>query len=357
LTSNGRRLVHDAEGLNTAVWPIRADCLVTPTDEFFTRSHASVPQIDPAGWRLEVDGLVDRPRSFTLEELARFSRRSVAATLVCAGLRRDELLSLGPLPSELPWGPEAASTGQWAGIALRDLLDAVGLEGGARYVEFVGLDRVERHGRRFGFGASIDLAKALSPEVLLADVLNGAPLPAVHGFPVRAVVPGWIGARSVKWLGRITLTAEPSQNYFQSKAYRVQREPTPGDPRDVSAGVAMSGVPLNTVIVDPAPGRVVPAGRVLVRGWAMGSEGRRPAAVELSPNAGEDWIPARIAVPGAEWTWALWEAAVELSPGHHVLAARATDASGAVQPRTLGETWNVKGYGNNAWHRVPIRVE
>jgi hypothetical protein len=111
------------------------------------------------------------------------------------------------------------------------------------------------------------------------------------------------------------------------------------------------------VIVDPAPGRVVPAGRVLVRGWAMGSEGRRPAAVELSPNAGEDWIPARIAVPGAEWTWALWEAAVELSPGHHGLAARATDASGAVQPRTLGETWNVKGYGNNAWHRVPIRVE
>jgi sulfite oxidase len=358
MTTDGRKLVHDAEGLNTAVWPVRADRVVTPVDQFFTRSHAPVPRIDPTDWRLEVDGLVDRPRSFSLEELrGTFPRRSVTATLVCAGLRRDEFLSLGPLPGELPWGPEAVSTGEWTGVALCDLLRAVGVGERARHVQFIGLDEVERHGHRFGFGGSIDLAKALSAEVLLASELNGAPLPAVHGFPIRVVVPGWIGARSVKWLGRITLAEEPSMNYFQSKAYRVQRELNPRDPRDVSAGVAMSVVPLNAVILDPTPDGVVPAGRVRVRGWAMGSEGRPPTAVEVSPNDGEDWVAARVAVEGAAWTWSLWEATLELARGRHTLAARATDGTGATQPRTLGETWNVKGYGNNAWHRVAIRAE
>jgi sulfite oxidase len=352
----GRRLVHDA--LNTAVWPVRADCLVTPVDRFFTRSHAPIPRIDPTDWRLEVNGLVDHPRSFSLEDLrGAFPRRSVTATLVCAGLRRDEFLTLGPLPSELPWGPEPVSTGEWTGIALSDLLHAVGVAEPARHVQFTGLDEVERYGHRFGFGGSIDLAKALSGEVLLASELNGAPLPAVHGFPVRVVVPGWIGARSVKWLGRITLAEEPSSNYFQTRAYRVQRELNPQDPRDISAGIAMSGVPLNAVILEPTQDRVVPAGRVRIRGWAMGSEGRPPTAVEVSSNDGEDWVPARIALEGAAWTWSLWEATVNLAPGPHALIARATDATGVTQPRTLAETWNVKGYGNNAWHRVAVRAE
>jgi sulfite oxidase len=359
MTSTNSRLVHDDEGLNTGSWPVRADRFVTPVDLFFTRSHAPVPRIDPETWRLEVDGLVDRPGSFSLEHLSRaFPRREVTATLVCAGLRRDEFLSLGPLlPGELPWGPEPVSTGQWTGIALRDLLQAVGVSERARHVELIGLDRVERHGQRFGFGGSIDLAKALSAEVLLATELNGAPLPPPHGFPIRAVVPGWIGARSVKWLGRITLREEPSPNYFQSRSYRLQREINPQDPRDISAGVALTGVPLNAVILDPTQAQIVPAGQVRVRGWAMGSEGRPVTAVELSPNDGRDWIPARIGVEGAAWTWTLWEVALELAQGPHTLVVRAADSGGVTQPATLRETWNVKGYSNNAWHRVTIRAE
>jgi sulfite oxidase len=325
-------------------------------ERFFTRSHAPAPTIDEGSWRLEVDGLVDRPGRFSLEELRRtFPRREVTATLVCAGLRRDEFLSLGPLPSELPWGPEPVGTGRWAGVALCDVLQAVGVSGRAAHCEFVGLDRVERQGRRFGFGGSIDLHKALGPEVLLATELNGAPLPAVHGFPVRVIVPGWIGARSVKWLGRITLQEHPSDNYFQSRAYRVQQEMNPHDPRDVSRGIAMSAVPLNAVILEPTRNQVVPTGRLVLRGWAMGGEGKPVSLVEVSPNDGADWIPARIAVAAAPWTWAFWEAVVELPPGAHLLAVRATDCAGMTQPATVRETWNVKGYGNNAWHRVPIR--
>lgn len=348
-----RRLVHDSDGLNTGFWPIPAEYFVTPSGLFFTRSHAPTPQIDPATWRLEVCGLVERPWSFSFDELLDFPERQEVATLVCAGLRRDELLSAGPLPGELPWGPEAASTGLWTGISLADLLGTVGVSHQARYVEFVGLDQVERQGQRFGFGGSIDLGKALSPEVLLATRLNGAPLAPEHGFPLRVVVPGWIGARSVKWLGRIRLSEEPSANYFQSRAYRFQREINPQDRRDVTGGVALTAVPLNAVILEPTADQKVRAGPVAVRGWAMGSAGRPLTSIELSVNEGRDWVAAGIAVAGRRWTWTFWETTVELPPGSHTLIARASDSTG-VQPANASETWNVKGYSNNAWHRVTV---
>jgi sulfite oxidase len=353
-----KRLILDREGLNTAVWPIPPQDFLTPVDRFFTRSHAPVPAIDAASWRLRVDGLVHQTRSIALEELASaLPQRSVTATLVCAGLRRQEFLDLGPLPGELPWGPEPVSTGVWTGVGLRELLLAVGMAEDARYVEFTGLDQVERQGQRFGFGGSIDLAKAMEDGVLLATHLHGAPLLPAHGFPLRAVVPGWIGARSVKWLGRITLRPDPSPNYFQSNAYRVQRQINPADPRDVSSGAALSEVPLNAVILDPTPDQVLKAGRVSVRGWAMGSAGRPITEVELSANNGADWVPTRIAVTGRPGIWSFWAAALELRPGAHTLVVRATDTSGARQPAALESTWNVKGYSNNAWHRVAVRVE
>jgi sulfite oxidase len=335
-----------------------ADRLITPVDAFFTRSHAPTPTIDPADWRLEIDGLVDRPATYDLAQLSgAFARREVAATLMCAGLRRDEFLSIGPLPGELPWGPEPVSTGRWAGYPLADVLRAVGVSPAARYVEFIGADQVERLGQRFGFGGSIELEKALDGDVLLATELNGDALPPAHGFPVRALVPGWIGARSVKWLGRIRLAAEPSQNYFQARAYRMLQDSNPREPRDITAGVALTEVPLNAVILEPVAGEVVTAGAVRVRGWAMGPAMRRVAAVDLSITGGRRWIRARITAESTGWTWSLWEAVVELAPGDQVLMARATDEEGNTQPPVVGDTWNVKGYNNNAWHRVAVRAE
>jgi sulfite oxidase len=353
-----QRMIRDAEGLNTACWPIPAEDFVTPTERFFTRSHAASPRLDAAAWRLEVGGMVDRPRQFTLDELFdSFPRREVAATLVCAGLRRDEFLAFGPLPGELPWGPEPVSTGRWRGIALAELLRAVGASSEACHVQMVGLDEVERHGHRFGFGGSIDLAKAMSGEVLLATELNGVPLPEPHGFPLRAVVPGWIGARSVKWLGRIEVTTEPSPNYFQTRAYRMAREVNHADPRDVSRGTALTEVPLNAVILAPATGTVLSAGRHLVRGWAMGAGGGPLARVELSLDGGRSWLETRLSGSGERWAWSFWELEVPLPPGAHTIMARAVGADGETQPPSPQETWNVKGYGNNAWYRVTLRAE
>jgi sulfite oxidase len=168
------------------------------------------------------------------------------------------------------------------------------------------------------------------------------------------VVPGWIGARSVKWLGRITLLEEPSPNYFQRKAYRLQREVHPLDSRDVSRGTALSEIPLNSVILHPTPVHAIPAGRVHVSGWAVGSGGRSLTAVEVSSNGGDDWTGARIVTQGAAWSWSLWEATLNLKPGRHTLVVRATDITGIPQPSDIASTWNVKGYNNNAWHRATI---
>ena len=356
MTNAPKRLIRDPQ--NSATWPVPADQFLTPAADFFTRSHAPTPRIDRDTWRLEVTGLVERAATFSFDELFReFPRHEVTATVVCAGMRREEFLAIGPLPGELPWGPEPASNGHWSGVRLRDVLQRVGVGKSAKFVEFIGLDRVERHGEVFGFGGSIDLEKALHAEVLLACELNGVPLPPDHGFPVRAVVPGWIGARSVKWLGKVVLSETPSQNYFQTKAYRFQRTTNPNDIRDVTSGSELNVLPLNAVILFPTRDEVLPSGLVTVRGWAMGSAGRQLRSIEVSPNAGRDWYPARVSLPPAEWSWTFWEAELELSPGPHVLAARATDCAGETQPAAVGDMWNVKGYMNNAWHLIPVRAE
>ena len=345
---------YEGTGLNVGSLPdVRVAPLVTPRERFFRRNHAPIPRVDARTWRLEVDGLVGRPATFTLDDLARFPRHEVVSTLLCAGLRRAELLSVAPLPGELPWEADAASTGRWGGVRLADVLASTGLADGARHVELVGLDRVVRHGHEFGFGGSIDLQKALDADVLLATHLDGEPLPPAHGFPLRAVVPGWIGARSVKWLGRITVRDAESENYFQKRAYRLARVAGAGGPTDVSEGSAMSAIPLNAVITEPRPGATVPAGAVTVRGWAIGGEGRPVTSVDVSADDGAHWTRARLVRQGGAWTWSFWEAQVELAAGQHTLAARAADGTGAM-PATLAESWNVKGYGNNSWHRVPV---
>jgi sulfite oxidase len=354
MTGHPHRRLYDE--LNEGTQPrISAESLITPTAEFFQRSHAPVPAIDPDAWRLRVEGLLRRPATYSMHDLVRFPRVEIDATIVCAGLRRVELLAHHPIPGELPWGSDAASTGRWSGFRLSDLLQEAGVLEQARHVEFLGLDQVERSESRFGFGSSIEMRKALGGDVILATHLNGEPLPPVHGFPLRVVVPGWIGARSVKWLGRITVQESPSSNYFQQNAYRIQRLVHADRPRNVADGWPMDQVPINAIIIEPKTGSVVPSGPVRVRGWAIGSGCRPLVGVEVSSSGTSGWARAEMVAPGGTWTWSFWEAVVDLSPGSHVLCARALDETGSM-PSAVEDTWNVKGYGNNAWYRTTITV-
>lgn len=330
---------------------------VTPKDIFFTRNHAAVPEVDPATYRLKVTGLVDRVIELDLQQLkSGMPQRTSAATLACAGLRRDELIAFRPIPGEVVWGAEPVSNGIWTGVPLREVLRKAGVRSNATHVEFLGLDVVERHGKRFAFGGSIPLDKAMSEEVLLAFEMNGEPLPPVHGYPVRVVVPGCIGARSVKWVTEIILTDAPSENYFQAHAYKTF--PPEIGPENVNwkEGFMLHDLPLNSVIWDPLVGGKVPAGEVMVRGWAMATGGATIRKVELSADNGRTWQEAELTEQANRWTWSFWACPVNLPRGRHTLISRATDSAGQVQPGLVAPLWNFKGYMNNAWHRVDVEA-
>lgn len=327
---------------------------LTPNDLFFVRNHGEIPEIDPAAWRLSVGGLVRRPLSLTLEEIRHLPKATVTATLQCAGIRRQELALVEPIPHELPWGPEAVSTAEWSGACLSDILAAAEPRRRARHAAFVGRDETERHGERFCFGGSIPLAKAWGQEVLLAYEMNGEPLPPVHGAPLRVVVPGYIGARSVKWLTRIAVQESPSDNYFQAKAYRMFPSSMRPETVDYAAGFMLGELPVNSVICSPGEGESLPAGRVRIAGWAMAGGGRRVERVEVSADGGRTWTVAGVDDERGDWAWRLWNAELDLPPGSHEAVCRAWDSAAQTQPEHPSQVWNFKGYANNAWHRVRI---
>lgn len=346
---------------------LQAESFVTPLDLFFVRNHAPVPRVDRDAFRLTVEGLVERPLELSLADLAgRFERREVAATLVCAGQRRLEMMAVREIPGELPWGAEAASNAVWSGWSLADVLAAAVPREAAAHAAFTGLDEVERHGERFGFGGSIPRAKALAPEVLLADRMNGEPLPPTHGAPLRVVVPGYIGARSVKWVSRIELRETSSDNYFQSRAYRLYPPDMTLETLDPSQGFELGELSVSCRIADPSPTAEaegsgepveVAAGRRVVRGFAWAGGGRAVMRVEVSTDGGATWTTARLddgGSGGSGWVWRLFHGEVELPPGEGEIVARAWDAAGQTQPSDPAQLWNCKGYMNNAWSRVRV---
>jgi sulfite oxidase len=222
-------------------------------------------------------------------------------------------------------------------------------------VAFCGLDQAHVDGGTAPFGASIPLEKALSPEVLLVHTMNGAPLPREHGFPLRVLVPGYVGARSVKWLRDITLQREPSTNYFEAHDYKWFPPEVTAETADWSHAKPIEEIPLNAVICAPRDGEVRRAGPTLVQGYAITGEAPPVQRVELSLDSGATWTAADVS-ESDRWSWCTWEATVDLSPGDREIVVRAWDTEGRTQPADVGPLWNFKGYVNNAWHRVHVSV-
>jgi sulfite oxidase len=235
------------------------------------------------------------------------------------------------------------------------VLQAAGLESGAAHVAFTGLDQCTEEGEVTPFGGSIPLTKALGPEVLLADQMNGEPLPPAHGYPLRVIVPGYIGARSVKWLSAITVQSQPSTNYFQARTYRLY----PSRIRSETApehGFSLGETPVNSAVCEPSEGALVDGPRVLVRGYALTGGTREIERVEVSLDQGATFVTARLADGQQVGAWRLWEIELALEPGVHELAVRAWDSAAGTQPEGPEAIWNLKGYLNNSWHRIRFTV-
>jgi sulfite oxidase len=327
---------------------------LTSVDAFYVRNHGPVPRPRPGHWRLRVDGLVDRPQELSLARLREnFATCEVVAALQCAGNRRVDLLRVRDVPGELPWGPGATGNARWTGVRLADVLDSAGIRPGASHVAFLGADISPQASPPQRFGGSVPLAKALRPEVLLAWAMNGHPLPPVHGAPVRVVVPGYIGARSVKWVERITVQAGPSDNYYQATAYRL----LPPEARpSVGEGISLGTFAVNADILTPGEHARVPAGAIAVSGYALAGDGRAVARVDVSADGGRRWHQACLSPELSPWSWRIWRVTLELSPGPAEVIARAWDSAASVQPEDPAQLWNPKGYANNAWARLGFTV-
>jgi sulfite oxidase len=327
---------------------------ITPIDAFYARNHGPIPEIAPQQWRVTVNGLVDKPLTITYDQLTtQFAQQTVVATLVCAGNRRAEMLRIRPIPGKDPWAHGAISTAEWRGVRLADILTAAGvcLEQGM-HVAFEAPDVAQEARPVQRYGSSIPLSKAMSPEVLLAWQMNSEPLPRAHGGPVRVVVPGYIGARSVKWVTAITVQPGPSDNYFQATDYRIL--PPDADPDTVppGEGISLSSLALNCDILDPTDGDHVPAGALTIRGYGIAGDGRTVARIDVSLDDGLSWQQADLHPAPGKWSWRPWSLKVEVGPGPLRITARAWDDAGALQPESAASLWNPRGYGNTAWARV-----
>lgn len=352
-------LVHTTSPLNAEPLPAALrEHFITPSGLFYIRNHGEIPAIDPGTFQLHVNGMVKKELLLSLEMIKKdFARHTVMVTLQCAGNRRDQLIEVAPIPGEVPWQSGAIGNEVWSGARLSDVLQTAGLIDGAEYVEFMGADDVYRKNENVGFGGSIPLEKALSADVLLAYEMNGEPLAPTHGFPLRTIVPGYIGARSVKWLSRIMVQQHPSANYFQSHAYRLFPAHINGENVDWNAGLQLSELSVNCVITSPQSGEMVNGDPLLLKGYAMSGGGRKISRVDVSTDGGKSWITATITQGGQRWAWTFWEALVQLnSAGTHEIIARAMDEACNSQPEDARQVWNFKGYMNNAWHRIKLNT-
>ena len=327
------------------------DSWITPNDLFFVRSHFYTPTIDALSWRLQVDGEVESVLLLTLDDIRRMPSTTVTATLECAGNGRA---FFDPPVAGVQWERGAVGTAAWTGVRLGDILDRARAKSSSRYIWLDGAD--------LGIGAapdfirSLPIDKAMQRETLLAYEMNGAPLPTAHGFPLRAIVPGWEGAYSVKWLTHLQCSPRDHDGPFVQSGYRYPRVPVaPGAIVPAADTVALRELAVKSVLTAPAPNATVANGmplRIAGLAWAGEAEISR---VEVSLDNGRTWVPAQLGKDQARYAWRQFEYVWRMPvPGSHVVLSRATDARGATQP--IVPDWNPAGYVWNAIDRVRVNV-
>jgi DMSO/TMAO reductase YedYZ molybdopterin-dependent catalytic subunit len=323
---------------------------LTPVPRFFVRNHMHEPvELDAAGWRLSIGGEVEKPLTLSLADLSKFETRSVVNTLECAGNGRG---FQRPQVPGIQWGKGAVSTAKFSGPRLSDILQRAGVKASGKHVMFRGLDEVP--GKVPPFIRSIPIEKAFDSDTLLATHMNGAPLTKHHGFPARALVPGWIGAASCKWITEIKVLDSEFVGNFMSPGYRLPNQPIkPGEAVKPEDTHPVTGLNVKSVIVGPADGSRVKPGKIAVHGAAWAGEANI-VKVEVSTDGGASWKTAALGHDQARYAWRLWRHEFAAKAGDYAIHSRATDSTGRIQPSTA--VWNPSGYLYNAIDQVNIRV-
>ncbi|XP_078433012.1 sulfite oxidase [Wolffia australiana] len=344
---------------------------VTPIDMFYKRNHGPVPIVDNINsYRVSIGGLVKEPKQLSMDEIRSLPKYEVMATLQCAGNRRTAM-SKQKTVRGVGWDVSAIGNGLWGGAKLADVLELIGIPKltattplGAKHVEFVSVDRCkEENGGPYK--ASIPLRQATNPEadVLLAYEMNGEVLNRDHGYPLRVVVPGVIGARSVKWLDSINIVEEECQGFFMQKDYKMFPPSINWDNIVWSERRPQMDFPVQSAICSLEDVDFVKQGRITVNGYAVSGGGRGIERVDVSTDGGKTWVEAERyqrsgsqyvpEVNGDKWAWVLFKVEIDVSDRAEIVV-KAVDSAAGVQPATVEEIWNLRGILNTSWHRVRV---
>lgn len=326
----------------------------TPVGLHYLLVPHDIPAVDPALWRLTVDGCVRRELSLSLEQLRSRPAVTHAVTLECAGNGRTGLSSQ---PVSQPWMLGAVRTAEWTGTPLRALLEEAGADRRTVEVLFRGLDRRIEGGVERQFERSLSRVDAAREEVLIAYAINGQPLPPQQGFPARLIVPGSYGTTSVKWLERITVLDAPFEGYQQGHGDRIRRRPDepaePGKPGEPVSRMLPRALMIPPGVPDFATrDRTIGLEACTLRGRAWSGFGP-VVRVEVSVDGGGSWSDAAVGPTTSRWAWREWEWHWGArKAGIHQLCCRATDSTGAVQP--LQAARNLGGYASNEVRRLSV---
>ncbi|MGO9125860.1 MAG: sulfite oxidase [Terriglobales bacterium] len=345
-------IVRSARFLDLEMPPEFFDSWITPVPHFFVRNHMHEPStLDPETWQLTITGEVEKPLTLNLADLVRMEPHTVTNTLECAGNGRG--LHHPHVPG-VQWQKGAVGTARFSGPRLRDLLQQAGVKPTGKHVMFHGLDEVP--GKVPPFIRSIPIDKASDADTLIALRMNGAELTKHHGFPARALVPGWIGAASCKWLSEIKVLDKEFDGNFMKPGYRMPNHPLkPGDPLNLDDSHVVTTLTVKSVIASPADDSTSHSRSVHVHGAAWAGEADI-VRVEVSTDAGASWQAAQLGHDQSKYAWRLWTHSWKApKPGDYTILSRATDSQGRTQPETAD--WNPSGYLYNAFDQVRIHVE
>ncbi|GAW17642.1 hypothetical protein ANO14919_071020 [Xylariales sp. No.14919] len=329
----------------------------------------SIPAIDPDSWFLRLEGLVKEPKKLTLADLkdeSRFPRMERLVTIQCSGTRRIEQISLyageGDEMINAPWAEGAIGTARYAGVSLKKVIKHCGgLVGGARHLELVGADTYFKMDEVMNYAVSVPYSKVRAHEVMLVWEMNGEPLPRIHGAPVRAVVLGYIGARSVKWLYRVTAIQEPTRAPVQSREYLYFNQQVGKHNQRWTDGIQIQEMPVSSAIMAPWNKQVViHEGKISVKGWAYSGGGRWPERVEVSADGGFSWymVPVENLSPKHKFAWRTWHTELPCDvEGWIELVVRCWDNSLSeyyLSPIEVRDAWNWGLHVTSSAHRVRI---
>jgi len=335
------------------------DDVTTPTSRLFVRNNGLLPaSVNAEGWRLSIagEGCV-RPATLSIAQLKdRFPIYSYDLQLECGGNGRAEFR---PRAAGNQWTTGAIGCPRWTGVRVKDVLAYCGVTSEAIYLGYVGADRhLSGDPNKIVISRGVPLHKALQDESLIAFELNGEPIPALHGAPLRLVCGGWPGSVSGKWLTQLLVREQVHDGAkMGGTSYRVPCSPVaPGSTVAQDNMCIIESMPVKSLITFPRSGITLTPGKPhMIRGQAWAGD-LKVTAVHTSVDFGVTWQQAELAQPPNRLAWQQWQARVQIeNPGYYEIWARATDEMGRSQPM-LVPGWNPKGYLNNAAHRIAVAV-